>query len=499
MARGGPDPEACALLSDDDHGDVQRVGKRRERIQSHASNRSMVSTALSEPVVHVGTGTFWGTVFNILSNVVGGGVLALPYAFANCGGVLGAVLLVWVGGLSGFSMWILMTCSHRLNGIGVEDAFSYKAMMKRAFGPRWGKLVEAFIVWYTFGCCVAYAGVTGSSLAPLADSWMHMSGIWTSRITWTLIAGVLFAITSSVRNLSELKFTSALAFLTIMYVGVVVVTRLFDPESGKRRVAKDISAFYISDNIFKAIPLFSVSYGCHYNIPVFYEDLKNRSPAKMTKIIVTSIIIITSTYLVIATCGYLHFGRDTKSYILEYDVDSHSGSNETDSDGAEFGPKDTLVNIGRLGMFMHFGFVYPLICIACRRSLNLLFDRDLEEISWGQLILQSFGIVVCSVGLAIALKDIGTILDINGSLFGVFIILTFPGALLKTLCQDKTLFPEENKWFKFMSWMLILAGMRKSSWCANITTPSSRHRVQHLRDLDSDSHLCRRRQQRRKQ
>ena len=431
--------------------DTGNTVQRRSRSTSHASTTSSS---------HEGTGTATGTIFNILSNVVGGGVLALPYAFANCGWLLGIILLIFVGSLSGYTMWILMTCSHRLHKNNEPDAFSYKAMMKHAFGPTWGKVVEAFIIWYTFGCCVAYAGVTGTSLAPLAENWMGLHGAWTSRITWTLLAGALFAVTSSVRNLSELKFTSILAFVTILYVGLVVVIRLIKPEGDRPHQDSSVTVFDLSANVFKAIPLFSVSYGCHYNIPVFYEDLKGRTEKKMTNIIVTSIAVITLTYIIIAMTGYFHFGKYTKSYILEYDADSGSNASaSSDSDAHEFGSGDTIVNIARLGMFMHFGFVYPLICIACRRSINLFFDRDIESISWGQLIMQSWLIVAASVALAIASKDIGTILDINGSMFGVFIIITFPGFLLKKLTTDPDLFPEQSSTHRIMSWVLIVSGM----------------------------------------
>ncbi|KAJ9456686.1 Vacuolar amino acid transporter 5 [Diplonema papillatum] len=397
-------------------------------------------------------GTFAGTVFNILSNVVGGGVLSLPYAFANTGYVIGSIALLYVGLLSGFSMWILMTCSDRLHKNNEPDSFSYKAMMIRAYGPRMGKVVEAFIVWYTFGCCIAYASVVGSSLAPLAKDWVKLSGIWTSRITWTALGGVLFAITSSVRNLSELKFTSALAFITIVYVIVVVVIRLFDPEGGHDRLEGSAKAVRFGPQIFKAIPLFSVSFGCHYNIPVFYEDLRARTPGKMTRIIATSLGIIFVSYFVIAFAGYLHFGESVPSYILEFDgSESGSGSDE------QFRSDDTLVNIGRLGMFAHFGFVFPLIAIACRRSINLFLNRDHELLSSIELALQSLAIVACAVGLAIATNNIGVILSFNGALFGVFIIVTFPGLLLLKLSKDPVIFPDPVP--AFAPWMLIISGI----------------------------------------
>merc|ERR1712216_389979 len=50
-------------------------------------------------------------VFNLVSTIVGGGLLSLPYAFAQCGVGLGVVLLALTAGLSVYTVQLLVRCS----------------------------------------------------------------------------------------------------------------------------------------------------------------------------------------------------------------------------------------------------------------------------------------------------------------------------------------------------------------------------------------------------
>eukprot|EP01062_Namystynia_karyoxenos_P075216 TRINITY_DN7242_c0_g1_i1.p1 TRINITY_DN7242_c0_g1~~TRINITY_DN7242_c0_g1_i1.p1 ORF type:complete len:531 (+),score=170.10 TRINITY_DN7242_c0_g1_i1:85-1593(+) len=461
----GGDARPSSGLLDEEHPHAHR-GRGASRLSnvSIASAGSRISHAvqsvresLAEIPEHENKGTFAGTVFNILSNIVGGGVLALPYAFAHTGWALGCILVIYVGVLSGYAMWILMYCSDQLHQTGAKDAFSYKAMMIHAYGYRMGKAVEAVIVWYTFGTCVTYGVVTGHSLAPLARDWLGVSGFLGEKQAWTIFAGVLFAVCSCQRTLAELKFTSFLAFLTMVYVLVCVIVRFASPWAGRDHVDSSVKAFDWGTDIFKAIPLMSVSYGCHYNIPVFYQELKGRSPQRFKRVLYTALGIIMTTYVLMATIGYLHFGETVPSYILDTSSDSGNGSPvDNDSGSFRFSKGDDLVNVARFGMFIHFAFVFPLLAIACRRSVNLFLERDLATTSWGVLILQSLAIVALAVFLACLVPDIGVVLDFNGSLFGVFLIITFPGLLLIKMNRD---FPEEDRVPVWPGYLLVVMGI----------------------------------------
>jgi len=60
-------------------------------------------------------GTVKSSIFNLVSTIVGGGVLSLPYAFRQTGFALGAVILGLVAIMSAYSAHLLVACGRRCN------------------------------------------------------------------------------------------------------------------------------------------------------------------------------------------------------------------------------------------------------------------------------------------------------------------------------------------------------------------------------------------------
>ena len=58
-------------------------------------------------------GSLLSSVFSLVSTILGGGVLSLPYAFSQAGVVVGALLLVGVAAASDYSAFSLAACSRR--------------------------------------------------------------------------------------------------------------------------------------------------------------------------------------------------------------------------------------------------------------------------------------------------------------------------------------------------------------------------------------------------
>lgn len=58
-------------------------------------------------------GTVLTTVFSLVSMILGGGVLSLPYAFSQTGLFLGLALLVFFGLAADYSIFTLAACSRR--------------------------------------------------------------------------------------------------------------------------------------------------------------------------------------------------------------------------------------------------------------------------------------------------------------------------------------------------------------------------------------------------
>ena len=117
-----------------------------------------ISAETAPEQVPEGSATIASTVFCMTNNMLGAGLLTLPYAMYRGSMIGGVVLLTAICGMSAYTVMLLARCSD------MTGSFSYKALAVAAFGPRWGKLVESLICLLTFGSCVAYATLVGDFL-----------------------------------------------------------------------------------------------------------------------------------------------------------------------------------------------------------------------------------------------------------------------------------------------------------------------------------------------
>ena len=392
-------------------------------------------------------GTTFSTAITVLCNVIGGGVLALSCAYHYTSLVYGVMFMLYIASLSLISMVLLVIMAEH------TKEYSYKGLARCAFEGIYKKrpelnrliadesqcdgvkqkgkgymrtLVEGTILLYTFGCAIMYIVVIGDSMAPLAESWMHLNGFLASEKFWIMVTAPVLFVLSSARQITELKLSSIIAFATILYVGVVVAIRYGSEAIAQASIItaldRNVRVAKFTSDLPKAIPLLTVCFGMHYNIPPLYHELRNRSVIKMKRALVPAFAVIVSLYLEMGILGYLHFGPS---------VTNHGGDIL-----AQFSHKDLLVNIGRFFMLLHFACVYPLLAIGCRRSLNLFLFKGESSISTGIRIAESFAIVFLSSIFAAFSSGISQVLAFNGSLFGLHIIMTFPALMYAKIFQD---------------------------------------------------------------
>jgi amino acid permease len=125
-------------------------------------------------------------VSSLVSTMLGGGVLSLPWVIACCGAVFGSALLVLGAIANDFSLYLLLAASRRSGGP------TYESVARRAFGPKaqFGVVFLLFVM--TFLCIVGYTVLLADLLTPLLrfalgssydDPWFHDLGTdWQRRL-----------------------------------------------------------------------------------------------------------------------------------------------------------------------------------------------------------------------------------------------------------------------------------------------------------------------------
>lgn len=501
------------------------------------------------------TGGVIGMTFNTITNVIGGGVLDLPNAMYQASIAVGIVLMIFSSAASTYSVYILVkACDfygrfsmmdiwalalfpqaphseivaavHRKRELldnHTEDAELDAFLFREEHNHKWrgwmSDLMVVIMFLYNFGCLVLYGVVIGDSLPPVVHNFFGGSGLWTAKGTWLIGAGVIFFAFSCVRKMSELKWTSVIGFVTILYVIVVVVIRYFTlrahpedmPAFDEDTGTIDIASFRIG--LASAMTTFGLAYTYHYNVPYYYKELHNRTTKKMMLTAAFSQPVTFVSYLLTGLFGYLTFGAAVDN--------DHSGGNIVDN----YADDDALVNVGRVGLFFHFVCVYPILSVACRRGLHHLvmahivlpFRRRQRHLQHHQhphertainqqdtvpgphhlthaehtpqqkhppiklsmlesppidddptlpiIALEALVIVTGSITCAWVAPGIKIVVNVTGSLFGLFMMLIAPGIIgVKMFQRTRTCTtgefhpPTETKKY-YLSWALLVGGV----------------------------------------
>merc|ERR1712000_355491 len=137
--------------------------------------------------------------------------------------------------------------------------------------------------------------------------------------------------------------------------------------------------------------------------------------------------LITATYIITGYLGYSMFGPAITSKQISGNVVNG------------FGASDVLINVARVGLFIHFVCVFPLLAGAVRLCIHRvglrlfgLHDRaddpdEVFKIPFSVIAIEVFFIVACAVVVAGVVPGIAVVIDIAGCLGGTFTLMILPG------------------------------------------------------------------------
>ncbi|MQM02979.1 hypothetical protein Taro_035750 [Colocasia esculenta] len=231
------------------------------------------ATSAGEPVGTAGNASFVGSVFNLSTNIVGAGIMALP----ACARVLGVVpvfaLILLVAFLTEAAIELLLRFSR------AGKAFTYAGVMGDAFG--WGGrvLLQVAVVVKIVGVLIVYMIIVGDVLSGTTSSGVRHSGVlegwfglhwWTGRFFVLLVTTlVVFLPLACFKRLDSLRYTSALSvMLAVVFVVITVGIAILKLLNGSVSVAKlfptitDLASIW---NLFTVVPVIVTAYICHYN------------------------------------------------------------------------------------------------------------------------------------------------------------------------------------------------------------------------------------------
>lgn len=299
------------------------------------------------------------SVFNLVSTVLGGGVLSMPYAFSKSGYALGTAILLTLGILSAFGLILLKKSRH----ICVQRGYSvknYEDLSFVAFGPRAQQLTTVILFLLTFLVGTAYLILITDQMDPVGKVLCGEHCILRNRSVVQIAVSFLVFPVCLLRTLRSLRFTSVLGVFCVVYVTGSIMFRSIQ-FTQERKVADSvhIESVKLGGSVFLSVSLMAVSYVCHFNFLPVYRELKDQSSANVNKIVFFTLAIAFTLYECTGLFGYLRFGAGVSDDILK-----------------DFPSDDTLIIIGRVSVALTLMSTFPLNVNPCRAALDrLLFPH----------------------------------------------------------------------------------------------------------------------------
>ncbi|XP_075244264.1 sodium-coupled neutral amino acid transporter 7-like isoform X2 [Convolutriloba macropyga] len=350
----------------------------------------------------------------VMNATLGAGILSLPYAANQCGGLLIFLLMQYsFAFLAAMGLLLLAKCAD------VGNASVYQEVVETMTGSDiWVTFVRIIIVIYALSSCVALMIVIGDQGQDIfkfvigEETFNEHKEVYRKLILLTLCSCVVLPLMMP-RSISFLELPSLASFISVLYV-VLAVACLYDadkldgvnvkthPDDGKA--------------VFNSLPTIAFGYQCHVSGVPVYCSLKNRNLKNWLMILSASTLLSSLMYSCTTVFGYLTFGDQVADDILL----SYSADN-------------IPILIARLGVMISVMMGYPTIHYCGRVCLEDVY-RKIMNISntegnqtWTKrYYIQTVSWFVVTLLAALFLPGISKVLNIAGA-FSAFFILGFPG------------------------------------------------------------------------
>lgn len=353
------------------------------------------------------------TMFNLIKNIVGAGVLSLPSGVAAGTGIVPAILITTILGM--YSAWTFSKLGEMCHR---NDAYTFAELGEKVRGKGFAKLMTLTCTIKTFFTCFVYSLV-------ICDSWTQILagfGFYVGR-DQVLLSVTVFVLLPLclMENLSVLSYTSLLGSGGMLFTLCFMVQRFFDESylpGGQyyESVATQLHpSFEDAPGLFMVhgfqtltlVSLLSTAFIAHYNAPKFYKQVVNRSPSRFSKISFASFITALVIFLAFMIVGYMTFGMNSQGFILN-----------------NYSAVDPLATAARTAISTSMILTYPLGFTGLRDgTAGLLGDRVNRT-------LLTIGLLTFITAIAFVVTDVGFLNAIQGAILGSALIYCFPGMIL---------------------------------------------------------------------
>lgn len=236
-------------------------------------------------------------IFNILSAIMGAGILGLPRSLADCG---------WFGVMILGAVSCQQTYTGKLIGdlmIAMPQARSYSDVGYMAWGPLGKNLVLCTQMAQCLGVSILYLILAGSNLNSIFSGEDDNRFFYTSLVAFVLLPTIFF------RSIKEIAIISVLGVITSILVALIIVKEsVLRPMEHPRYTNPTLTS------MSSAAGTMIFAYGAHALFPSIQHDMTNKKV--FNRCLFQSFSIIFVVYSSVAITSFYAFGCHLQPNVL---------------------------------------------------------------------------------------------------------------------------------------------------------------------------------------
>ncbi|CAB9530482.1 Putative sodium-coupled neutral amino acid transporter 11 [Seminavis robusta] len=379
-----------------------------------------------------GTATIATEFFNLVKNLVGAGMLAIPNgvaAFADAPSALlpGAFFTFLMGAIFGYYFTLIgRTCR-------LTHTATYREVWEQTMGDGQSLAIIVSLVNMTKPALgnLAYSMI-------LADTFRSLFAAVQVEVSRTmsllLITFLGLLPLCLLKNLSVLAPTSMLGVFGFAATTVVMGIRYFDgsyAEGGK--FATDMeekyqpvfgnqgaSAAWTNPKVLVLVCMLFEAFVAHYNAPRFYTELKNNTVQRYALMTTYSFGASSLIYFLVMVFGFLTFGKACDGYILN-----------------NYSNNDPMATFCRLCVAMALVCTYPIVFVGVRDAFLDLCKIPMEKHTSTNLNIVSVFLLTIITAIAASITDLGLVNAVGGGTLGTIVVFVFPAIMFRAAVEQQ--------------------------------------------------------------
>lgn len=370
---------------------------------------------------------------NMTNTIIGAGMLAMGFALAKTGYILGVFLLV----ISAIAAWHTLRLLVFAAAHAPDTEASYSSIARMTF-PKAVPFVDIALALNCLGVNIGYLVAVGDFMPKSIAGCLELLGFeaypassWIlSRELWMTVCTVGLTPFSLNKDLDSLTYLSIGALSSVAYMAITVIFYFF--KTTTKPDWHTLPTMTFSMDIFQVIPIIVFAYTCHPNIFVIYNDMNNKSPGKMSFVINMATSISCFIYGLVGLLAFFTFGENTGDDLLNNYAN------------------DWFITIARFALSILLFLSFPLYLYPCRLSIDSLIltykklygvpistENGIGVVVENKILDVGISLSVLGLMLLLSLRmnQLNEVLSIVGALCSTLISFVFPGAFFIKLTE----------------------------------------------------------------